>query len=73
MRELVQTGDFFFGNVQVKVWQGVVEDLRTTFLEPCNGMFWAGLIIFGSTRILGTTMSEVLLRYYGFHPFSRWM
>ena len=51
VRELVQQGDFFFGGTQVKVWQGVVEDLRTTFLEPCNGMVWAGLYHDASTII----------------------
>lgn len=39
-----QTGDFFWNNTQVKVWQGKVEGLRTTFLEPCNGMFWVGCV-----------------------------
>ena len=44
VQELTQTGDYFFNNTQVKVWQGKVEDLNTTFLEPCNGMFWVGCV-----------------------------
>ena len=44
VQELSQLGDFFWNNTQVKVWQGQVEGLRTTFLEPCNGMFWVGCV-----------------------------
>lgn len=44
VQELSQTGDFFWNNTQVKVWQGKVEGLHTTFLEPCNGMFWVGCV-----------------------------
>lgn len=44
MRDLQPRGDFFFNNVQVKVWVGEVEDIRTTFLEPMNGTFWVGCI-----------------------------
>lgn len=36
--------DFYYGETQIKIWKGVVEDLNTTFLEPCNGMFWVGKI-----------------------------
>lgn len=32
--------DYFMNGVQVKIWKGLVEGLRTTFLEPCNGYFW---------------------------------
>ena len=32
-------GDFFHSNVQVKVWVGEVEDIRTIFLDPMNGIF----------------------------------
>ena len=38
------TKDFFFGNAQVKVWEGSVEGVPTTFLEPCNGSVWVGCI-----------------------------
>jgi starch synthase len=41
---LVQVQDFFVGGLQVKVWRGTVEGLTTTFLEPCNGLFWVGSI-----------------------------
>ncbi len=44
VQELSQSGDFFWNNTQVKVWQGRVEGLSTTFLEPCNGMFWVGCV-----------------------------
>jgi len=44
VRGIKQSGDFFFNNTQVKVWEGVVEDLHTIFLEPCNGSVWAGCI-----------------------------
>ncbi|KAL3139315.1 hypothetical protein ABBQ38_003653 [Trebouxia sp. C0009 RCD-2024] len=44
VQELTQSGDFFWNNSQVKVWQGRVEGLKTTFLEPCNGMFWVGCV-----------------------------
>ena len=44
VQDLRQSGDFFWNNTQVKVWQGRVEGLRTTFLEPCNGMFWVGCV-----------------------------
>ena len=44
VRGLVMTGDFFFANVQVKVWAGTVEDVPTTFLEPASGAFWVGCI-----------------------------
>ncbi len=44
VRALRLAGDFFFSNVQVKVWQGEVEGLATVFLEPNNGSFWVGCI-----------------------------
>ena len=36
--------DFWCADAQVKVWKGKVEGLATTFLEPCNGLFWTGRI-----------------------------
>ncbi|KAK2076899.1 hypothetical protein QBZ16_005127 [Prototheca wickerhamii] len=36
--------EFWHNGVEIKVWRGIVEDLKTTFLEPCNGMFWVGRI-----------------------------
>jgi len=44
VRNLQARGDFFFSNVQVKVWVGEVEDVQTTFLEPMNGTFWVKCI-----------------------------
>ena len=44
VRKLQPRGDFFFSNVQVKVWVGEVEDIKTTFLEPCSGIFWVNCI-----------------------------
>ncbi|GFR47418.1 hypothetical protein Agub_g9135 [Astrephomene gubernaculifera] len=42
--DLVQEGGFNWGGTHVRVWRGAVEGLATTFLEPENGMFWAGCI-----------------------------
>lgn len=44
VQDICQAGDFWFGGMQVKVWQGIVEELETIFLEPCNGSVWAGCI-----------------------------
>ncbi|XP_020268803.1 starch synthase 3, chloroplastic/amyloplastic isoform X2 [Asparagus officinalis] len=35
---------FFWGGTEIKVWFGKVEGLSVYFLEPQNGMFWAGCI-----------------------------
>lgn len=37
---LYQDGGFNWGGTFVRVWHGVVEGLKTTFLEPENGHFW---------------------------------
>ncbi|KAL4419296.1 hypothetical protein ABPG77_001628 [Micractinium sp. CCAP 211/92] len=44
VQDLRLAKDYYFNGVQVKIWKGVVEGLRTTFLEPCNGYFWVGRI-----------------------------
>ncbi|CAL8472333.1 g11876 [Coccomyxa elongata] len=44
VRELALVKDFFFANVQTKVWKGQVEGVPTTFLEPTSGAFWVGCI-----------------------------
>ncbi len=44
VRELVMVKDFFFANVQTKVWKGQVEGVPITFLEPTSGAFWVGCI-----------------------------
>lgn len=44
VRNLQPRGDFFFSNVQVRVWVGEVEDIRTIFLDPMNGNFAVGCI-----------------------------
>jgi starch synthase len=44
VRGLTLKKDFFFSNVQTKVWTGEVEGVRTVFLEPTNGAFWVGCI-----------------------------
>ena len=41
---LKEQADFWCNGVQVKVWKGIVEELETIFLEPCNGSVWAGCI-----------------------------
>jgi hypothetical protein len=44
VRDLALAQDFFYGNSQVKVWEGRVEGVRTIFLEPTNGSVWVGCI-----------------------------
>ncbi len=41
---LSQTRAHSTSRQKVKVWKGIVEELKTTFLEPDNGHFWAGCI-----------------------------
>ena len=42
--DLVLDREFMWEGIQVKVWKGIVEELETTFLEPCNGIVWMGSI-----------------------------
>ncbi|XP_024983157.1 starch synthase 3, chloroplastic/amyloplastic-like isoform X1 [Cynara cardunculus var. scolymus] len=35
---------YFWGGTEIKVWFGKVEGLSVYFLEPQNGLFWAGCI-----------------------------
>lgn len=44
VQDLKLDREFMWEGIQVKVWKGVVEELRTTFLEPCNGLVWVGSI-----------------------------
>lgn len=44
VEDLELARDFWCDGTQVKVWHGRVEGLHTTFLEPCNGIFWRGKI-----------------------------
>ena len=44
VEKLEMRKEYMWEGVQVKVWEGFVEGLRTTFLEPCNGLFWVGSI-----------------------------
>ena len=44
VEDLVLDREFMWEGIQVKVWKGVVEELQTTFLEPCNGIVWMGSI-----------------------------
>ena len=44
VQDLKLDREFMWEGVQVKVWKGIVEDLPTTFLEPCNGLVWVGSI-----------------------------
>ena len=44
VEDLVLDREFMWEGIQVKVWKGVVEELPTTFLEPCNGIVWMGSI-----------------------------
>lgn len=36
--------EFSWGGTKIKVWHGNVEGLSVYFIEPGNGMFWAGCI-----------------------------
>lgn len=42
--DLKMEKEFMWEGIQVKIWKGKVEGLNTTFLEPCNGLFWVGSI-----------------------------
>jgi len=44
VEDLVMVKEFTWEGTEVKVWKGVVEELPTVFLEPCNGLFWVGRI-----------------------------
>lgn len=42
--DLALNRSFHYHDSKVQVWTGFVEDLKVTFLEPNNGMFWVGCI-----------------------------
>eukprot|EP00210_Caulerpa_lentillifera_P007095 g6788.t1 len=42
--DLRQELNFDYRGSNIQVWNGVVEDLKVTFLEPNNGFFWVGCI-----------------------------
>lgn len=44
VKDLKLDREFMWEGIQVKVWKGIVEELQTTFLEPCNGLVWVGSI-----------------------------
>jgi starch synthase len=44
VQDLVMIKEFTWEGTEVKVWKGLVEDVPTIFLEPCNGLFWVGRI-----------------------------
>jgi starch synthase len=44
VQDLVMIKEFTWEGTEVKVWKGLVEDVPTIFLEPCNGVFWVGRI-----------------------------
>lgn len=44
IKHIEQEGKFNYNGTEVKVWRGEVEELDTIFLEPCNGVVWAGCI-----------------------------
>ncbi|BBN03016.1 starch synthase [Marchantia polymorpha subsp. ruderalis] len=44
IQDLQEVQAFHFGGSKVRVWNGKVEGLTVHFLEPENGMFWAGCI-----------------------------
>ena len=61
--------EFNHENTQVKVWQGRVEGLVTTFLEPCNGLFWVGKIYtdMNQDRHRFGVFSSCAVEYLKFH------
>lgn len=44
VKDLVMIKEFTWEGTEVKVWKGLVEEVPTIFLEPCNGLFWVGRI-----------------------------
>mmetsp|Transcript_3823 Transcript_3823/g.11020 ORF Transcript_3823/g.11020 Transcript_3823/m.11020 type:complete len:1228 (+) Transcript_3823:338-4021(+) len=44
IRDLTQGRDFWYEGVHTRAWHGIVEDLKTVFLEPQNGIFWVGCV-----------------------------
>ncbi|KAH7365325.1 hypothetical protein KP509_18G020900 [Ceratopteris richardii] len=44
IHNLQEKESFFWGNTMIRVWNGTVEGLPVIFLEPENGMFWAGCV-----------------------------
>ncbi|KAB8097020.1 hypothetical protein EE612_025659, partial [Oryza sativa] len=44
VKDLHYRQSFTWGNTEIKVWFGKVEDVPVYFLEPQNGMFWVGCV-----------------------------
>ncbi|XP_006652851.1 starch synthase 3, chloroplastic/amyloplastic-like [Oryza brachyantha] len=44
VKDLHYRQSFTWGNTEIKVWFGKVEDIPVYFLEPQNGMFWVGCV-----------------------------
>uniref|UniRef100_A0A0D9W9R4 starch synthase n=1 Tax=Leersia perrieri TaxID=77586 RepID=A0A0D9W9R4_9ORYZ len=44
VKDLHLRQSFIWGNTEIKVWFGKVEDVPVYFLEPQNGMFWVGCV-----------------------------
>ncbi|KAI5078701.1 hypothetical protein GOP47_0006372 [Adiantum capillus-veneris] len=44
IQNLQETERFHWGGTGINVWNGTVEGLPVIFLEPENGMFWAGCV-----------------------------
>ncbi|KAG8043554.1 hypothetical protein GUJ93_ZPchr0458g22821 [Zizania palustris] len=44
VKDLHYHQSFTWGNTEIKVWFGKVEDIPVYFLEPQNGMFWVGCV-----------------------------
>jgi starch synthase len=44
VKDLIMVKEFTWEGTEVKVWKGLVEEVPTVFLEPCNGLFWVGRI-----------------------------
>lgn len=44
IKDIHEVAAFNWSGANIRVFHGFVEDLRTTFLEPDNGMFWVGCV-----------------------------
>lgn len=44
IHDLQEKEKFYWGGTGIRVWNGTVEGLPVIFLEPENGMFWAGCV-----------------------------
>ncbi|KAB5560407.1 hypothetical protein DKX38_005364 [Salix brachista] len=72
VKDLHYQRSYSWGGTEIKVWFGKVEGLSVYFLEPQNGMFWAGCIYGckndGERFGLFCHAALEFLQQSGFHP-----